>query len=130
MLLCIEYGILFVDTANMKIKACNALNTMFVKTVDTIQKVLLKRERKKYEIWNGFEASCENAFMSTASRCVCSPLFEMFYSEERGKKSGMNSKLHVNAVNMRFIRYSKCSTQKREERNPEWFQSFMSTLSI
>ena len=35
MLLCIEYGILFVDTVDMKIKACNALNAMFVDTVDT-----------------------------------------------------------------------------------------------
>ena len=34
MLLCIEYGILFVDTVDTKIKACNALNAMFVKTVD------------------------------------------------------------------------------------------------
>ena len=38
MLLCIEYGILFVDTVDMKIKACNALNTMFVETVDTTVK--------------------------------------------------------------------------------------------
>ena len=35
MLLCIEYGILFVDT---KIKACNVLNAMFVETVDTTVK--------------------------------------------------------------------------------------------
>ena len=35
MLLCIEYGILFVDTVNMKIKACNALNAMLCPTVDT-----------------------------------------------------------------------------------------------
>ena len=35
MLLCIEYGILFVDTIDMKIKASNAFNTMFVDTVDT-----------------------------------------------------------------------------------------------
>ena len=35
MLLCIVYGILFVDTVDTKIKACNALNAMFVKTVDT-----------------------------------------------------------------------------------------------
>ena len=28
MLLCIEYGILFVNTVNMKIKECNALNAM------------------------------------------------------------------------------------------------------
>ena len=31
----IVYGILFVKTANTKIKACNALNAMFVKTVNT-----------------------------------------------------------------------------------------------
>ena len=35
MLLCIEYGILFVDTVNMKIKASNAFNAMFVDTVDS-----------------------------------------------------------------------------------------------
>ena len=35
MLLCIEYGILFVDTVNTNIKAHNALNAMFVNTVDT-----------------------------------------------------------------------------------------------
>ena len=35
MLLCIEYGILFVNTVNMKIKASNALNAMFVDNVDT-----------------------------------------------------------------------------------------------
>ena len=38
MLLCIEYGILFVDTVSTKIKACNALNAMFVETVDTTLK--------------------------------------------------------------------------------------------
>ena len=32
MLLCTEEGILFVDTVNMKIKARNAFNTMFVDT--------------------------------------------------------------------------------------------------
>ena len=30
MLLCIEYGILFVDTVDTNIKGCNALNAMFV----------------------------------------------------------------------------------------------------
>ena len=35
MLLCIEYDIFFFDTVNMKIKVCNALKAMFVKTVDT-----------------------------------------------------------------------------------------------
>ena len=38
MILCIEYGILFVDTVDMKIKACNALNAMFLKTVNTTVK--------------------------------------------------------------------------------------------
>ena len=41
MLLCIEDGILFVNTVNTKIKACNALNAMFVKTVDTLVFVAL-----------------------------------------------------------------------------------------
>ena len=35
MLLCIEHGILFVSTADTKIKASNALNAMFVDTVNT-----------------------------------------------------------------------------------------------
>ena len=32
MLLCIKYGILFVDTVDTKIKAINAFNAMFVDT--------------------------------------------------------------------------------------------------
>ena len=35
MLLYIVHGILFVDTVDTKIKACNALNAIFVKNVDT-----------------------------------------------------------------------------------------------
>ena len=35
MLLCIVYTVLFVNTVDMKIKACNALNAMFVDTVNT-----------------------------------------------------------------------------------------------
>ena len=35
MLLCIMYGMLFVDTVDMKIKARNALNAMFVNIVNT-----------------------------------------------------------------------------------------------
>ena len=35
MLLCIEYGILFVNSVDMKIKASNAFNAMFVNTVNT-----------------------------------------------------------------------------------------------
>ena len=33
MLLCIEYAMLFVHTVDMKIKASNALNAMFVRIV-------------------------------------------------------------------------------------------------
>ena len=36
MLLYIVYGILFVDTVDMKIKAHNALNAMFVETVNKV----------------------------------------------------------------------------------------------
>ena len=35
MLLCIEYAIFFVDTVNTKIKACNALNALYVETANT-----------------------------------------------------------------------------------------------
>ena len=41
MLLYIVYRILFVDTVDAKIKACNALNAMFVKTVNTLAFVAL-----------------------------------------------------------------------------------------
>ena len=41
MLLCIEYGIFFVYTVNMKIKARNALNAIIVETVDTLVFVAL-----------------------------------------------------------------------------------------
>ena len=41
MLLCTECCILFVDTVDTKIKACNALNAMFVETVDTLVFVAL-----------------------------------------------------------------------------------------
>ena len=35
MLLCIVYAMLFVNTVDMKIKVCNALNAMFFDTVNT-----------------------------------------------------------------------------------------------
>ena len=38
MLLCIVYAMLFVNTVDMKIKASNTLNAMFVQTVDTTVK--------------------------------------------------------------------------------------------
>ena len=38
MLLCNEYGILYVNTVDTKIKVYNALNAMFVEAVDTTVK--------------------------------------------------------------------------------------------
>ena len=35
-LLCIMYGMFFVNSVDMNIKACDALNAMFVETVDTV----------------------------------------------------------------------------------------------
>ena len=54
MLLYIVYGILFVDTVDTKIKACNAFNAMFIKTVDTLVFVALTQHLaiiKYYEVW-------------------------------------------------------------------------------
>ena len=50
MLLYIVYGILFVDTVDTKIIARNALNAMFVKTVDTLVFVALKPYTEYYEV--------------------------------------------------------------------------------
>ena len=44
MLLHIVYGILFVDTVDMKNKACNALNAVFVENVDTLVFVALTQQ--------------------------------------------------------------------------------------
>ena len=38
MLFYIVYGIFLVDTVDMKIKACNAFNAMFVETINTTVK--------------------------------------------------------------------------------------------
>ena len=54
MLLCIEYGIFFVDTVDTKIKACNALNAMFVETVDTTVKTHPHIPAHNFLIFNGF----------------------------------------------------------------------------
>ena len=44
MLLCIVYAMLFVDTVNMNIKACNALNALFVDTVAFTQHCIQSNE--------------------------------------------------------------------------------------
>ena len=51
MLLCIVYGILFVNTVDMKIKASNALNAVFVETVDTLVFVALTKNTLYRVLW-------------------------------------------------------------------------------
>ena len=55
MLLCIVYGILFVDTVNTNIKACNALNAMFIETVNTactgVCGSYITPHTEYYEVW-------------------------------------------------------------------------------
>ena len=52
MLLCIEYSILFVNTVDMNFKAHNALNAMFVNTVDTgVYGSYTTPYTEYYEVW-------------------------------------------------------------------------------
>ena len=64
MLLCIVYGILFVDTVNTKIKACNALNAMFVETVDTLVFVALSQHLIQSTM------RCENSTLYKVASCL------------------------------------------------------------
>ena len=80
MLLCNEYGILFVDTVDTKIKACNALNAMFVKTAYTLVFVALTQ----YLIQSTMR--CENSTLL----CIKWPL-----TPPRGKASNVPSTLWV-----------------------------------
>ena len=80
MLLCIEYGILFVDTVDTKIKACNALNAMFVDTVNTLVFVAFTQ----HLIQNTMR--CENSTLL----CIKWPL-----TPPRGKVSNVPSTLCV-----------------------------------
>ena len=80
MLLRIEYGNLFVDTVDMKIKACNALNAMFVETVDTLVFVALTQHLIQSNM------RCENSTLL----CIKWPL-----APPRGKVSNVPSALRV-----------------------------------
>ena len=66
MLLYIVYGILFVDTVDTKIKACNVLNSIFVKTVNTLVFVALTQHLMHL-------MSCEN---STLYKVASHPLIQ------------------------------------------------------
>ena len=80
MLLYIVYGIFFVDTFNMKIKARIALNAMFVKTVDTLVFVALTQHLIQSTM------RCENSTLL----CIKWPL-----TPPRGKASNVPSALWV-----------------------------------
>ena len=80
MLLHIEYGILFVDTVDTKIKACNALNAKFVETVDTLVFVALTPHLIQSTM------RCENSTLL----CIKWPL-----APPRGKASNVSSTLWV-----------------------------------
>ena len=80
MLLYIVYGILFVDTVNTKIKACNVLNAMFIKTVDTLVFVALTQHLIQSTM------RCENSTLL----CIKWPL-----TPPRGKASNVPSALWV-----------------------------------
>ena len=80
MLLSIEYGILFVDTVDKKIKACNALNAMFVETVNTLVFVALTQHLIQSTM------RCENSTLL----CIKWPL-----TSPRGKASNVPSTLWV-----------------------------------
>ena len=54
MLLCIEYSILFVDNVDTKIKACNALNAMFVEKLILLSKHIHTFLPITFYIFNGF----------------------------------------------------------------------------
>ena len=60
----IVYGI-FVDTVNMKIKVCNALNAMFVETVDTLVFVVLTHDLMQSTM------RCENSTLYKVVSCPC-----------------------------------------------------------
>ena len=77
MLLCIEYVILFVDTVDMKIKACNALHVMFVETVNTLVFVALTQDFKqstmRCENYTLLCIKCINSVDIDSIECITDP---------------------------------------------------------
>ena len=82
MLLYIVYGIWLVATVDMKIKACNALNVMFVKTVDTLVFVALTQHliRSTMTGKNSTLLCINWPLAPTRRECICySTVFEKAY---------------------------------------------------
>ena len=94
MLLCIVYGIFFVDTVNTKIKASNALNAMFIETVNTLVFVALTQQLMQSTV------RCENSTLL----CIKWPLALMFHRLSIDKKFG---KLRLRAFQP-YHQYHQC----------------------
>ena len=78
MLLCIECGI-FVNTVDMKIKGHNALNAMFVETVDTgVCGSYTTPYAEYYEVWKLYSTLYKVAsFALSGGKAICySTVFE------------------------------------------------------
>ena len=67
MLLCIVYGIFFVDTVNTEIKAYNALNAVFVETVDTLYWCLWLLHNTVYRLLWGVKTLLYSTLCKVAS---------------------------------------------------------------
>ena len=100
MLLCIEYGILFVDTVDRKIKVCNALNAMFVDTVNTGVCTLKGMSRQLIQRIKAMLLCIEYGilFVNTVDRKikVCNALNAMFV--DTVDTGGLYIKGHVKTV--------------------------------
>ena len=87
----IVYG-MFVDTVNMKIKACNALNAMFVETVDTgVCGSYTTPYTEYYEVWKLY-----SSLYKVASRLNIEPIFK---SWDWGLFNYTINTIYVNTLN-------------------------------
>ena len=103
MLLCIEYGILFVNTVDMKIKACNALNAMFVRLSILLSKHIHTFLPITFLICNRF--SIQKSFGKLRLR-VFQPYHQYYicrYCRYKTKISNAFNAIYVNTVNAEHI---------------------------
>ena len=99
MLLCIEYcvlSILFVNTVDTKIKACNALSAMFVETVDTTVKTHPHIPAQTFLIFNRF--SIRKKFWKAETQgYICR------YSRYKTRISNAFNAIYVDTVDTKHI---------------------------
>ena len=101
MLLCIEYGILFVDTVDTKIKACKAFNAIYVDTVDTkhIHTFLLIT----FLIFNGFSI-CKKFWKAETQGFSSTPsILYMSTLSIQDKDFNAFNAFYVDTVNIKHI---------------------------